>query len=300
MAVNRPILVILGPTASGKSALAMAVAKRLGAEILSVDSMQVYRHMDVGTAKPTAVERASVPHHLLDVVECDQTFTVARYVELADAVIAGAGSPVIATGGTPLYYKALFHGMFDGPGEDPELRAALGLLCGDELHSRLLRVDPASATRIHRNDVKRLIRALEVFERTGKPISALQTEWSQSAQRHRAVWIGLSWETAKLNRRINERTREMMRAGWLDEVKALMRRYPSLSRTAGEATGYRLLIDHLHGRLPLDDAIERIKISTRQLARKQLKWFRRWPGMHWLAGDTPIERNADVVLDLWR
>src|SRR3954469_21982123 len=153
-----PLLVILGPTASGKSDLAMAVARIVGAEILSVDSMQVYRGMDVGTAKPTAAERAEVRHHLIDLVEPNEMFTVARFVELADGVIADArqrGVPLIATGGTPLYYKALFEGLFDGPPADETIRQRLREQGGEELHRRLSDVDPEAATRIHANDAKR-------------------------------------------------------------------------------------------------------------------------------------------------
>src|SRR3954466_3067329 len=157
MAVSRPILVILGPTASGKSDLAMAVARRTGAEILSVDSMQVYRGMDVGTAKPTLAERGDVPHHLIDVVEPNEEFTVARFVESADAVIADAAErerPLIATGGTPLYYKALFEGLFDGPPADAGVRERLAEQGGEALHRRLSEVDPEAAARIHTNDTR--------------------------------------------------------------------------------------------------------------------------------------------------
>src|SRR5687768_10895670 len=167
------MLVILGPTASGKSDLALEVARRTGAEILSVDSMQVYRGMDIGTAKPSAAERAEVRHHLIDVVEPTETFTVARFVELADAVIADArrrGVPLIATGGTPLYYKALFEGLFEGPPADEAVRERLRGQGGEDLHRRLREVDPEAARRIHANDTKRLIRALEVYELTGRPI----------------------------------------------------------------------------------------------------------------------------------
>src|SRR4051812_23835575 len=167
MAVFRPLSVILGPTASGKSDLAMALARRVGGEILSVDSMQVYRGMDVGTAKPTAAERAEVRHHVIDVVNPDEVFTVARFVEVADAVIAdaaGRGVALIATGGTPLYYKSLFEGLFDGPAADEALRERLRGLSNEALHKRLGEVDPAAAGRIHVNDTKRLVRALEVYE----------------------------------------------------------------------------------------------------------------------------------------
>ena len=292
------MLVIFGPTASGKSAVAMDVARVNGAEILSVDSMQVYRGMDIGTAKPTAAERAAVRHHLLDVIEAREVFTVARFVDLADAVIADAAErrvPLIATGGTPLYYKALFHGLFEGPGADESVRARLREFSNEELHRRLAAVDPAAAARIHVNDNKRLVRALEVYELTGQPISSFQTHWdSPLPARHDAAWVGLHWETEPLNRRINARVKEMMAAGWFDEVRALVAS-GGLSPTAAEATGYRELIAHLEGRLPLDDAVEQIKIATRQLARRQMKWFRRFPGVKWIDGDQPVERLAELA-----
>jgi tRNA dimethylallyltransferase len=295
MAVAFRMLAIVGPTASGKSALALRLAEKMGAEILSVDSMQVYRGMDIGTAKPTAQEQRSVRHHLIDLVDPTETFTVARFVELADEIIADARRrdiPLIAVGGTPLYYKALFQGMFEGPGADDAIRARLRAAPSEELHRRLMEVDPPAAARIHSNDHRRLIRALEVYELTGRPISSFQTEWDSPAARHEATWIGLSWEKDALNQRINARTKAMMAAGWLEETRGLLARYGTLSKTAAEATGYHELIEHLESRMPLDDAIEQIKISTRQLARRQMKWLRRFPNVRWLTGDRSIEENC--------
>ena len=308
MAVSEKMIVILGPTASGKSDLALRIARRVGGEILSVDSMTVYRGMDVGTAKPSPSERTEIPHYLLDVVDPNETFAVARFVELADAVIADARDrsvPLIATGGTPLYYKALFEGMFEGPGADAELRAKLLVLGNEQLHQRLTEVDPTAARRIHVNDTKRLVRALEVYELTGKPISSLQTDWrspgpiSGAAHRHPATWFGLLWEKDALNRRINARVKSMIAAGWLDETRRLLDQFGDLSRTAAEATGYHELIEHLRGRLSLDDAIEQVKIGTRQLARRQMKWFRRFPEMEWLPGDAPVDENVERVIQRW-
>jgi tRNA dimethylallyltransferase len=297
------MLVILGPTASGKSDLAMRIAREVGGEILSVDSMQVYRGMDIGTAKPTVAERLEVRHHGIDLVNADEPFTVARYVEVADGVIhdaAARSAPLIVTGGTPLYYKALFEGLFEGPGADPALRERLGREPNEQLHRRLAQVDPTAAARIHVPDTKRLIRALEVYELTGQPISALQTEWVSRVARHPAVWVGLNWDREALNRRINARVKEMIAAGWLDETRALLARHGTFSGTGGEATGYQELARHLAGQLPLDEALEQIKIATRQLARRQMKWFRRFPGVHWMAGDRPMEQNAQDALDRWR
>jgi tRNA dimethylallyltransferase len=298
MADEKKLLAIVGPTASGKSALALAVARKMGALILSADSMQVYRGMDIGTAKPTMSERAEVVHHLIDVVEPSETFTVARFVEMADAVIENAKTPLIVVGGTPLYYKALFEGLFEGPGSDESIRTRLAQIDAAELHAMLQRADPEAAGRIHVNDRKRLIRALEVYELTGRPISSFQTDWESGKKRHEAVWVGLQWEREALNRRINARVKEMIGTGWVEEARELLG-HGELSPTAAEATGYGELIEHIKGRISLDDAVEQIKIATRQLARKQMKWLKRFGGVQWIAGDLPLEKQVDEVLVRW-
>lgn len=302
-----PILAIIGPTASGKSALALAVAERVGGELLCVDSMTVYRGMDVGTAKPTTDDRARVPHHLLDVADPTETFTVARFVELADAAIADAfrrGRAVVAVGGTPMYFKALFEGLFEGPGADTDVRQRLGGWTSDALHARLREIDPVAAERIHQNDRKRMIRAIEVFELTGQPISSLQTHWNAEdtspAWRHPVRWVGLHWEREALNRRINARVKEMLAAGWLDEVRRLLARHGPLSKTAAEAAGYAELIAHAQGRLSLEEAVEQTKISTRQLARRQIKWFRRFRDVTWFDGAAPPDPAAIAGLFITR
>jgi tRNA dimethylallyltransferase len=316
MAVDRKMLVIIGPTASGKSELAMALARRTGGEILSVDSMQVYRGMDIGTAKPSAAEQREVRHHLIDLVEPNEAFTVARFVEMADRVICRvriadqggsvvrnadptSAAPLIATGGTPLYYKALFEGLFDGPTANAELRTRLKALPNAELHAKLAEVDPEAAGRIHLNDTKRLVRALEVYELTGKPITSFQTDWAAAQSRHPALWFGLLWDREALNRRINARVKSMISAGWVEETRELLARYGELSPTAAEATGYQEIIQHLHGKMSLEDAIERIKIDTRQLARRQMKWFKRFANVHWFAGETPVSEMCEHVLRTW-
>jgi tRNA dimethylallyltransferase len=233
------------------------------------------------------------------VVDPNEVFTVARFVERADAVIDDARArkaSLFATGGTPLYYKALFDGLFEGPSADPATRARLNQQPLDELHARLAQVDPSAAARIHANDRKRLVRALEVFELTGRPISSFQNEWSRAGRRHDAIWFGLSWDKDELNRRINARVKRMMESGWVEETRALLGRYGALSKTASEATGYAELIAHVHGRISLDEAVEQIKIATRQLARRQMKWFRRFPDVLWLAGDQPPEVLCDQIV----
>jgi tRNA dimethylallyltransferase len=300
--MNTPLLVILGPTASGKSELALEIARRRGAELLNVDSMQVYRGMDIGTAKASPAERAEIPHHLLDVVEPNQNHTVARFVQEADQVIADCqkrGVRLIAVGGTPLYYKALFQGLFEGPGADESLRQRLRELDPAELYHQLRQVDPAAAGRIHPNDSKRLVRALEVYELTGQPISTLQTHWQGEPTRHQAVWVGLTTDREKLNRRINQRVKQMLESGWVDEVRHLVEQYGALSPTAAEAAGYNQIIDHLQGESSLQETAEQIKILTRQLARRQIKWFRRFEGVMWLDVDEPLEQKVGRVLKAW-
>jgi tRNA dimethylallyltransferase len=293
------ILGIIGATATGKSDVALAIAKHVGAEILSVDSMQVYRGMDIGTAKPSPVERNQVPHQLIDVCDPNEAFTVARFVELADAVIADSrrrGVSLIATGGTPLYFKSLFHGLFAGPAADQALRDRLGELAPEELFARVAAADPAAAARLHRNDSRRLIRALEVFELTGKPISDWQTEWDAPQSRYPVIWFGLQWPRDELSRRINSRVKSMLAGGWLEETRQLLETFGSFSPTAAEAAGYRELLDYLAGKMDLETAAEQTKIATRQLSRRQIKWFRRFPQVTWLDGSLGPQRHAEHIL----
>jgi tRNA dimethylallyltransferase len=303
LAAERPLLAIIGATGSGKSALAIAVARKLKAEILTVDSMQIYQGMDIGTAKPSLLEQHEIPHHLINWLRPDEQFSVARFVELADKTILEAQQRdvhLIATGGTPLYFKSLFDGLFEGPSADEDLRRQLRELSLEDLHARLRIADPIAAERIHPQDSRRMIRALEVFQLTGVPISSLQQQWEKDhAPRHKVIWVGLSWDREALNRRINLRVKDMIAAGWLDEIHSLLRSYPILSYTAQEATGYAELLQHVRGQMPLEDAIERIKMATRQLARRQMKWFRRFPNVHWLQGEAPPEENAQIAIELW-
>jgi tRNA dimethylallyltransferase len=289
----------MGPTASGKSALAHAVAVVTGAEILSADSMSVYRGMDIGTAKPSAAERGEVPYHGLDLVNPDETFTVARWLELADAVIAETTAPLVLVGGTPLYFQALFQGLFEGPPAEPAFRLELAGIEPAELYRQLKAIDPAAAARIHPNDRKRLTRALEVFKATGRTISEQQSQWESPTPRYPSVRFALAWPREELNRRINARTRQMLAAGWLDETRQLLATYGRFSVTAAEAAGYALLSQVARGELELEEAAEQIKIRTRQLAKRQMTWFRRFRDVRWLAGDASLEENVAAVLRAW-
>jgi tRNA dimethylallyltransferase len=287
-------LILTGPTACGKTALALEVAGRIGAEIVALDSMTVYRGMDVGTAKPTPDERARVPHHLIDVLDPWESLTVAWWLErAADACreITARGKRPLFVGGTPFYLKALLHGLFEGPPVDPELRRSLEAEAErggrTALHARLAAVDPKTAARLHPNDVRRVVRALEVHTLTGKPISGWQQTWDTPAfadspeaapppVRIPAVVLELPREV--LYERINRRVDAMLEAGWLEEVRRLRALPRPLSREARQALGYRELLAHLDGSGPeWAETVELIRTHTRQFAKRQLTWFRHLP-----------------------
>ncbi len=272
---------LIGCTAVGKTEVALRLAERHDAEIVSVDSMQVYRRMDIGTAKPTTEERRRVPHHLIDVVEPSESFSAARFVALADAAIADVaarGKRVWVVGGTALYVKALMEGLFEGPPSDPvfreRFRARLAELGAPALHAELTAVDPQAAQRIHPNDARRIERALEVHHLTGVPISELQRQWDQGRTRYDCRTFVLTRGREDLNRRINARVRQMFEAGLLDEVRRLLAEPAPLSEQARQALGYAEVIEHLGGGPDLDRTVEQIKIHTRRFAKSQRTWFR--------------------------
>ncbi len=286
------VITILGTTASGKGALGRALAERLGGEIVSLDSMKVYRSMDIGTAKPSAAARAAVPHHLIDVVDPWEPFSAARYVELADAAVTDVHArsrPVVLIGGTMLYFNCFYKGLFAGPSADAAIRSELRERAAREgveaLHGELTRIDPVAAERIHRNDLHRIERAIEVFRLTGTPISTLQAQWETAGIR-RPDWewtlIGLRHEREHASRRINERVKRMIAAGLVAEVRRLWEDPRGLSDTARQAVGYSELIEHFEGRSSLDHALELVKVHSRHLAKHQRTWLRRIIGIRWL------------------
>jgi tRNA dimethylallyltransferase len=295
---------ILGCTGCGKGAVGREVARRCGGQIVSVDSMKIYRRMDIGTAKPSAEARAAVPHHCIDLVEPSDCFSVAQYVEHADRAIAGihaAGGVALAVGGTSLYIKALSEGLFEGPSADEAVRGALHQRAREEglaaLHGELARIDPDAAGRIHPNDERRIVRALEVFRATGKCISQLQAQWDSGLSRYECVFLGLRRGREDQARRINLRVKRMVEAGLRDEVAALLAEPAGLSCQAAQAVGYAEMIDHLAGRCSLENAVERIKINTRQLAKKQRTWHRRFRDVQWfdVAQDATPEDVAERI-----
>ena len=294
------MILILGVTASGKGKLAFALANSLGAEIISIDSMKVYRRMDIGTAKPPKETRDQIPYHLIDVVEPSDSFSVARFLELAIESIADIkkrNKPIVAVGGTALYIKSLLYGLFEGPGADEQIREQLkaqaqaeGL---DKLYEQLKTIDPATAAKISANDPRRIIRALEVYKLTGKPISAFQQQWDANASQDWSI-IGLRREKTEESKRINARVKKMIDAGLVDEVKQLLAEPTPLSKQARSAIGYAEIINHLAGQTTLDDAIELIKKNTRKLAKAQRTWFKTFKNVHSL--DLTPDETIDSVL----
>jgi tRNA dimethylallyltransferase len=286
--------VVTGPTASGKTALAVAIAAARGREVLSMDSMAVYRHMDIGTAKPTADERARVRHHLIDVVDPSETFDTARWCELAAAALrdlAARGVAALFVGGTPLYLMAFFKGILRGPAAEPELRQALEARERESpgsLWAELSQRDPESALRIHARDVRRQVRALEVLELTGRTISSQQQHFDRQGWTVPCRIASVVRDRDELQQRVKLRTEQMLARGLLAETEQIEREH-GFSRTAGAAIGYAECRDFLRGRYK--DEVElrnRIRRSTHQLIRRQSTWLRR------LREITPVPATAGV------
>ena len=290
---------LTGPTAGGKSDVAIALARRIDAEILSLDSMAVYRGLDIGTAKPTPAQRQAVLHHLLDLVSPEQDFSVAQYVdaarEAAGGILARGRTPLFV-GGSPLYLKALLRGLFAGPPADWPLRRELEETArrdgSSQLHARLAEVDPAAAARLHPNDTRRLIRALEVHLQMGQPISGLQQEFAVAHAASDGRVFVLDWPRDVLQRRIDARVEVMFAAGWVEEVHRFLESGQTLSRTASQAVGYREIVEHLAGGPNLADTVSRIQQRTRQFAKRQLTWFRSLSECRWIAVAEPINPAA--------
>ena len=275
------LLCLLGPTAVGKTEIAIQLAQHLDAEIVSVDSRQIYRQMDIGTAKPTAEEQQAARHHLIDCVDISQTFSVADYQSLADTAIAdiqNRGKRVLLVGGAGLYFRAVVDGLFEGPGADPLRRERLEQEAAqhgvDILHERLRACDPASADRIHPNNLVRVIRALEVYELTGIPMSQHQQQWHQGSQRYPFIAFCLTLPRALLYRRIEQRVDVMLANGLIAEVESLLVAGHARDTPALRSFGYKELIAYLDGECTYLKAVEQLKQNTRRFAKRQLTWFR--------------------------
>lgn len=274
-----PLYVLVGPTASGKSSASLDLARELGAEIVSLDSMLIYRGMDIGTDKPQ--DTGGIPHHLVDLLEPGERFDLRRYLDAADRVIAdiaARGRRVLVVGGTGLYLMGLLKGVFEGPARDAALRARLDTTATASLHARLAEVDPETAARIHENDRRRITRALEVHEATGRPLSALQTQFD-GPDRYPAILAGIALPRAQLRERVCARIDAMFAAGLVEEVKGL-----DLGPTAGQAVGYKEVVGALRGEYDLDEARRLIERNTMRLARRQGTWFKRFD-IAWVDGN---------------
>ncbi len=303
-----PLVVLVGPTGVGKSDLALALAERVGGEIVAADSMQVYRGLDIGTGKPRSKERQRVRHHLLDLVDPDQPFTAADYARLARVAVCdirGRGRLPIVVGGTGLYVRALVRGLFDGPGEERSLREVLRVeaarVGAPTLHCRLQALDAEAAAVIHPNDLFRIVRALEVVTMSGRPISALRAEARRDHKPLEApvLLFGLERDRQDLYQRIEARAEEMLANGFLGEVRGLLDRGFSPVVKPLRAIGYRHLAEHLNGLTTLDHAVACLKRDTRRYAKRQLTWFHHEEGLEWhrVEGPTFSERDLSAFIE---
>ena len=298
--MSRPPVVVLGPTASGKSDVAMAAALATGGtHIVACDAMQVYRGMDIGTAKPTAADREAVPHHGLDLCAPSERYTVARYVEDIESArrnITAAGARELVVGGTGLYLTAVVDGL-TMPGEWPEIREALEADPDTAaMHARLVGLDPVAAARIEPTNRRRIVRALEVCIGSGVPFSSFGDGVAAHPD-NGTVFVGIRWQRAALRERIARRVRFMVEAGLVDEVRRLVSSPGGLSATAAQALGYKEVIDHLEGRTSLEEAVQEVILRTQQFAVRQERWFRRDPRITWIdVEDDPVAKVAPVVL----
>jgi tRNA dimethylallyltransferase len=279
------LIVLGGPTGSGKSDLALKLAEEIGAEIVNADSMQVYRRLDIGTAKPSAADLARVPHHLIDILDPDQDFTASDFRREAAAAIADIerrGKRAIVVGGTGLYIRALLHGLVDSPTGDPELRRQFDDVPGEELMRRLSLVDPETAERLYPNDRVRLIRALEVYLQTGRPISAYRSEHAFSEANYDALKMAIRVEREELYRRTDLRVEKMLEAGLVEEVRSLLAAGYGRELKAMRSIGYKEVTAYLAGEMTLDEAVTLIKRDTRRYAKRQMTWFGREKDIYWL------------------
>jgi tRNA dimethylallyltransferase len=302
---GQPLIVVVGPTASGKTALALRLARRLGGEVVGADAYQVYRGMDVGTAKPTPAELGGVRHHLLDVADPDEHFDAHRFLGLADEALAGVaarGAVAIVAGGTGLYARALVRGLADMPGADAALRAALEARAAaegrDALHRELARVDPAYAARVGPSDLVRVVRALEVHALTGRTITDVHEEHERQPDRHRALWLGLDPGREGLRSRIEARTARMFETGFADEVRRLLAAGHGPDLPPMRALGYRAVCRLVAGEIDEAEARRLTCRDTARYAKRQRNWFRHEPTVRWLdRADAPVEDLVDRFLD---
>ena len=294
-----PICILTGPTACGKTEIAIKIAEQAKIEIVSADSMLVYRGMDIGTEKPSRDIRDVIPHHLIDIVEPWEEYNVGRYIKDFDSTVYKLneqGKPFIVVGGTALYLKAIMDGLFEGPSADWEYRRYLKSVAiekGPEyLRNMLADIDPETAGKLHANDQKRIIRALEVFKKTGCRMSSFQTQFGHKNPRYDCIVVAIDYDRNVLYGRIEERVDRMFQRGLVDEVHVLLDKPQKLSKQASQALGYKEVIDFFNGKYTLLEAIETIKKRTRRFAKRQMTWFRSFSDVLWICADV----NDDTKL----
>lgn len=297
-----PSVFIAGPTAAGKSEIALLVAEKVGGEIISVDSMQVYRGLDIGTAKPSPAERARVPHHLIDICDLHDAFDAAQFVrraQMAVAEIQARGAVPVFCGGTGLYFKAFLEGLGEAPPADAALRVQLEALPLETLLTELRERDPVTFEKIDRRNPRRVVRAVEVLRLTGRAFSGQKAEWQPRAQNSSPGNFFVFTRAADdLRQRINRRVDVMFERGLLEETRQLLRHGLAENKFAMQAIGYRQVVEHLRGDYSLAEAVEQVKARTRQFAKRQMTWFRAQPGVVWieLKPDTdPVEIAATIT-----
>lgn len=298
---------LTGPTASGKTSAALVLAERIGAEIISLDSMAIYRGMDIGTAKPSLEQRSQVVHHMIDILDPNESFSVAEYLARAHCIvdeIRQRGNKALFVGGTPMYLKVLLRGIFGGPAADWEFRQQveeqIELHGKQALHRQLAMVDPVSAHKFHPNDIRRVTRALEVYHLTGEPISHQQQEFESQNKSNKKFVFQLSWPRDVLHQRIEKRVVAMFEAGLVREVQQLLESYQELGRTALQAVGYREVLEHLKGERDLDETMQQVVYHTRRFARRQETWFRGFPECQQvtMTNEMTAEEVVDTIIDL--
>lgn len=301
------IVTIVGPTATGKSSLAIYLAQKFKGEIINADSMQVYRGLDIGTAKPSQEEQGRVHHHLIDILNPDEPYSAAIFRKQADEIIQMLHKkkiPIFVVGGTGLYMKVLTRGIFHGPEADPELRRRLKKRIAEEgskaLHEELRILDPEAASRIHPRDSIRIVRALEVAYQTKRPLSSWQREHGFQEKPYEVLKIGLICEKDELKKRIEERVEEMLKKGWVEEVKNLLARGYTPNLKPFQALGYKQIISYLHGQIDFRAAVDLIKKETRKYAKRQITWFKADPEINWYSASLEnwphIEKRVEPFL----
>ncbi|MBR6755754.1 MAG: tRNA (adenosine(37)-N6)-dimethylallyltransferase MiaA [Peptococcaceae bacterium] len=301
---KKPIVVLVGPTAVGKTAASIALAQQLNGEIISGDSMQIYRGLDIGTAKITPEEMQGVTHHLLDIRDIEESFSAADFKVEADKIIADIhqrGKLPIIVGGTGFYINSLIYEYHFGEAITDEayrteLQAFVDIHGKEALHQRLAEIDAATAARLHANDVKRVMRALEVYHVTGKPLSSMENQVNKQVLRYPTVYLGLGMERERLYERINQRVDLMMEQGLLEETKTALAKGVSPQAQSMTSLGYRQIIQYLQGEVSLEKAIELIKRDTRHFAKRQLTWFRHDPNLIWVMKDGKTEEEVETEL----